>query len=565
MNDVSKKSCIDKPNMKISETVMKKNGIHIDSSVSPAAAATENHEDLEFIRGKKEIAIKYDSKYFTKKVLKEIISENSRAGLNSQLHRFYKKNGGQLVARVIPENVIVEFSSPNIAKPFHAGHLRSTIIGNFVANINEALNNNVTRINYLGDWGTQFGILSVGFKKYGCHNRLKSDAMKHLFEVYVAVNKDVESEEKDSGVSKTRQLALQHLTRMETDDGDLHDEWKLFRDSSIDSYSAVYKRLGIHFDEYHGESMYYKSAHDVLNEAELAGILSTNSKGIKFIDLSESFGGQSVSANLLKSDGSTLYITRDLAAILDRYRKYQFNRIHYVVEQGQNLHFKQMVAILQKLGHQWINNCDNLHIGFGRVQGMSTRQGNVVFLSDILDEAKLRMLKIMSSKQSTKAAESVEETADILGMSAVIVQDLKQRKNRDYDFDWDRMLDNRGDTGVSLQYNHARLYSIEKNCGIEMNLCSALESLTEAEAIRLTLHLAKFDEIVNECYSTLEAHSLVTYLFKLVHLSNAAIHGLSVKGSPKTVAEDRLFLFVCARIILSNGMKLLGLKPLKSM
>lgn len=285
-----------------------------------------------------------------------------------------------------PPTLFSLFSSPNIAKPFHAGHLRSTVIGNFISNLYEAVGHKVIRINYLGDWGTQFGFLAQGYKKYGSEDELKKDPMKHLFMVYVKINRDSAKEMKETDGDKhnkgeIHRRSMELFRNMEngTSEEDLR-LWKQFRDLSIEKYKEVYKRLNIQFTDYEGEYMYSKKSIDLIEELKKRGLYHTDeATGQGCISIDDD-GVTFNKAVIQKSDGCTLYLTRDIAAILDRHARYNFDKIHYVVEEGQGDHFKLMIGALKTLKVPWLPRCrDQFHIKFGRISNISTRKGTAVF------------------------------------------------------------------------------------------------------------------------------------------------------------------------------------------
>ncbi|KAI0223882.1 putative arginine--tRNA ligase, mitochondrial [Lamellibrachia satsuma] len=506
--------------------------------------------------------------FVTKPVLEEIATQQSKYGLQSKLHDYVQRRDGH-VEPTRAHNIVVEYSSPNIAKPFHAGHLRSTILGNYIANLAEALGHHVIRINYLGDWGTQFGLLGVAFKKYGLMDKLKEDAMQHLFDIYVKINTDVRQEEEAGKSSTIHKEGMEFFHRMEQGDKDALNLWKMCRDYSIEEFSKMYERLGVRFDEYHGEAMYHGQSINVVEEFRSRGLLQINSQtGVGYIQLGDPDSKKYIHGNLLKSDGTTLYLTRDYAAALDRKQRYNFDKMYYVVENGQHMHFKQLVYGLRMLGCDWA--CippTEFHVKFGRIEGMSTRRGQVVFLRNILDEAQSRMIESMKAKKTTKLddCEDMERVADTLGVSAIIIQDLKQRRLTNYKFDWEKMLKFTGDTGIFLQYTHARLCSLERNAGVTLDPHCATDTLTEPEARRLVQLMARFDETLQYSHAALEPSHLVQYLFTLCHLVSTANETLYVKGELDEVAKARLLLFHCSRIVLANGLHLLGITPLEKM
>lgn len=274
------------------------------------------------------------------------------------------------------QNIIVEFSSPNIAKPFHVGHLRSTIIGNVISNLYEAFGHKVTRINYLGDWGTQFGLLKIGMDAAALNeDEIKKNPIKHLFEAYVRANQMAEQD------ASVHEKARQVFCNLENGNQADLKEWNSYREYTVTELAGVYDRLGIRFDEYAWESQYSKQ-----NIGDCLALLHENDMLERDDDGKWTVSIGDARVTLLKSDGSTMYLTRDVAAIMDRQQRFGYNRMLYVVENGQNLHFTQLFDIAKRLD---VPNTNGLqHIKFGRINKMSTRKGTVIFLKDILDEAR---------------------------------------------------------------------------------------------------------------------------------------------------------------------------------
>uniref|UniRef100_A0A8C0YSL6 Probable arginine--tRNA ligase, mitochondrial n=1 Tax=Canis lupus familiaris TaxID=9615 RepID=A0A8C0YSL6_CANLF len=442
----------------------------------------------EISTGQGTVNFKINRELLTKTVLQQVIKDGSKYGLKSELF-----------SGLPQKKIVVEFSSPNIAKKFHVGHLRSTIIGNFIANLKEALGHQVTRINYLGDWGMQFGLLGTGFQLFGYEEKLQSSPLQHLFE-----------------------------------------------------------RLGVHFDEYSGESFYREKSQEVLKLLDSKGLLQKTIKGTAIVDLSGN-GDPSSICTLMRSDGTSLYATRDLAAAIDRMDKYNFDTMIYVTDKGQKKHFQQVFQMLQIMGYDWAERCQ--HVPFGVVQGMKTRKGDVTFLEDVLNEIRLRMLQNMASLKTTKVLENPQETAERVGLAALIIQDFKGLLLSDYQFSWDRVFQSRGDTGVFLQYTHARLHSLEETfgCGYLYDFNTAC--LQEPQSVSILQHLLRFDEVLYRSSQDLQPRHIVSYLLTLSHLAGMAHKTLYVKDSPPEVAGARLHLFRAVRSVLANGMKLLGITP----
>uniref|UniRef100_A0A7N8Y0A5 Probable arginine--tRNA ligase, mitochondrial n=1 Tax=Mastacembelus armatus TaxID=205130 RepID=A0A7N8Y0A5_9TELE len=441
--------------------------------------------------------------------------QDEKFGLNSELLNTLKRG-----------TTLVEYSSPNIAKKFHAGHLRSTIIGNFIANLKQTLGNNVIRMNYLGDWGMQFGLLGAGFGQFGSEEKLKQNPLQHLFEVYVRMNKEAEHNE------DMKQAARDFFKQLEQHESQAVSLWQQFRQITVDEYQHIYKRLGVHFDIYSGESFHQDQAQEVVQQLQSQGLLKTSEKGTGVVDLSPAGDMNSV-CTVLRSDGTTLYITRDIAAAIDRKEKYNFDEMIYVTDKSQVNHFNQLFQILLVMGHSWADRCQ--HVPFGLVQGMSTRTGEVVFLEDVLDEARARMLHNMSQAKTTKEMDNPEDTAEKVGISALLVQDFRGPLLSDYRFDWDRMLQAQGDTGVFLQYTHARL------CRSVLKYCYATtfdpSLLLEQTSMTILQHLLRYDEVLYQSAQDLQPKHLVNFLLKLCHLTASAHRELLVKGSPPDVAQ----------------------------
>ncbi|KFO86249.1 hypothetical protein N320_01186, partial [Buceros rhinoceros silvestris] len=485
-----------------------------------------------------------------KTVLQQVLKDGSEYGVKSELF-----------STVPRQKTVIEFSSPNIAKKFHIGHLRSTIVGNFIANLKVALGHEVVRINYLGDWGMQFGLLGVGFEQFGNKEKLKSSPLEHLFEVYVQINKAAEDE-------NTKKLAQDFFRKLEEHDEQALSLWKQFRDFSIEEYTRIYKRLGVHFDEYSGESFYQEKSQEVLKMLEDKGLFQKTIKGTGIVDLSEK-KDLSLFSTVMRSDGTSLYITRqvsplvDLAAAIDRMNKHSCDTMIYVTDKSQSNHFQHLFRILKLMGYDWAERCQ--HVSFGLVQGMKTRRGEVIFLEDVLNEVRSRMLQNMASAKTTKDIEDPVQTAEKVGLAALIIQDFRGLLLSDYQFSWDRALQSRGDTGVFLQYTHARLHSLEQMHGNEQLTDINVACLQEPDAISVLQHLLRYDEVLYRSSQDLQPKHIVSYLLTLSHLAAAAHKTLPVKGSTPELAQARLCLFQAARLVLASGMKLLGITPVTQM
>ncbi|CAO3571099.1 unnamed protein product [Mortierella alpina] len=490
--------------------------------------------------------------------------------------------------------IAIDFSSPNIAKPFHGGHLRGTILGNFASRLLTGYGYQVVGINYLGDWGKQYGLMAVGFDRYGDRTQLKQDPIRHLYEVYVRINRDIAE---NPSLDK---MANQYFKQMEDNDSTVLSLWQEFRSLSIDFYKVIYKRLGIEFDIYSGESESAKFVPQAYELLRRKGLLKEQDDGAWIVDLSEYGLGV---CTLRRADGTTLYLTRDVAACLERAERFRFDQHLYVIGDDQNLHMKRLFKIMElayadeaeaSSRPHWTRALR--HLSFGKVQGMSTRKGNAVFLEDILDTAQSTMLGKMKENESKyeavkdsykqqqqqqrqqdghtsetngQALDGVELVADQLGISAVVIQDFQARSSKGYEFSWKRMTESTGNTGIYLQYAHARLCGIEDKFGTPLNTNANTDLLTEPEAFDLANMVSMYPEITRSTLQTFEPSMIVNYLFGLSHAISSANQVLQVKAAvemgQQDLAEARMLLLWTARVTLGNGMKVLGLEPLERM
>lgn len=345
------------------------------------------------------------------------------------------------------KRIIVEFSSPNIAKPFHAGHLRSTIIGGFISNLYEGAGWDVTRINYLGDWGKQYGMLALGFERYGDEELLTKDPINHLFNIYVKINQEIkaeddkikelkaegkEAEAAELASNSSDEQARQYFKKMTEGDEAALAQWRRFRDLSITRYKETYARLNIHFNSYSGESQVSEASMEAAaKKMEEMGI-STESDGAKIVDFASLIPGKEGKRLerpiIRKKDGTALYLTRDISELLGRHEKYQFDQMIYVVASQQDLHLKQLFKIVELMGYKDIAaKCQ--HINFGMVLGMSTRKGTVKFLDDILRDVADKMHEVMKKNEDKYSqVENPTAVADVLGISSVMIQDMTGKR-----------------------------------------------------------------------------------------------------------------------------------------
>ncbi|KAM3173708.1 hypothetical protein ACTXT7_012027 [Hymenolepis weldensis] len=458
-----------------------------------------------------------------------------------------------------PQRVLVEFSSINIAKPMHMGHFRATVLGNFVKNINLAAGNIVTSVNYLGDWGTQFGLLSLGFENYGDFDLLESEPLKHLHSVYVRACQSMDSNE---GKSVASALA----TQMENGQRpDLLELWCKFRELSLKELQYLYARMNVHFDYYEYESDFVPAAKALVERLIRQRIGRREEDGS--VSARSFEPGKRVT--LLKNDGGTLYLTRDLAAAISRFENIGFDRMHYVVEDGQREHFLNLAHLLSNMDYRWAKPNSSLwplHVRFARVSGASTRRGNGLFLVDVLDaakrEARQRMLQSPNTRISSSDADLFEDVSDQMGVTWLIAEMLRRPRlqpvrlylrfqdnhqlGRTDDNNALSTTDSRDLTGLGLQYCHARLCSLEEKAMANGLLPSnsdvnsidemLLESFNEIPSNRssreveeeICAHLALFPDVLTCAYVKYEADGLMQYCSRLTTLINRAWRFLPV-------------------------------------
>lgn len=414
----------------------------------------------------------------------------------------------------------------------------------------------VIRVNYLGDWGKQFGLLAIGYRQLGSEIELEKDPLGHLYQVYVTINILARH-------NKTiHALARKFVRQMETGHEEALALWRRLRALSLERYQCVYRELGVRFDVIDGEAAQHKRALRVLELLQAQQLLVEDPvHGGKTVSLGASLGN----ALLQKRDNTTIYLTRDIAAAIDRYEKYHFDAMYYVVSDQQKRHFQQLFALLHKMNLPFASSCH--HVGYGLVQGMSTRRGKVVFLTKVLEQAKRTMYQKMQQDKRGHTDEHLQlSVSHTIGLSAVVIQDLASKRMRGYKFNWQRMLHYKGATGANLQYTHARLCSLERrNAEVELGDPSDTKLLTEPEATALIALLSHYPDVLAKALNTLEAYGLCEYLFKLSKTVARALNALWVQGQPIALQKARKCLYSSARHVLAHGLRLLGLTPLETM
>ena len=455
--------------------------------------------------------------------------------------------------------VIVEYSSPNIAKPFHIGHIRSTVIGNSIYKIYDFLGYDTIRINHLGDYGTQFGKMICAYRKWGNKEDVIREPIKSLLSYYTKFHEEAE---KDPSLEDEARAIFVRLENGEPEEVEL---WQWFRDESLREFNRVYDMLGITFDSYNGESFYSDKMPAVVQELKDKGLL-VEDNGAQIVKLDQF---DLPPALITKSDGSTLYITRDIAAAIYRKNTYDFYKNIYVVASQQNLHFQQWKKVIGLMGYDWADDC--VHVPFGLVSmeegTMSTRQGRVIFLEDVLNRAVEQTRKIIMEKNVN--TENVDETAREVGIGAVIFNELSNYRIKDYVFSWDKILNFEGETGPYVQYTHARACSILRNAG-EAVMASAKEGfdasrITSDSAHALIKLIYEMPEVIAEAGEKYEPSIVTRHIVDIAQAFNKFYHDEHILVDDETEKTAKVALVMAARNVIRNGLDLLGMKAPEKM
>ena len=454
------------------------------------------------------------------------------------------------------KTIIIDYSSPNIAKPFHIGHIRTTVIGHALYNLYKYMGYNVIGINHLGDYGTQFGKLIVAYKKWGNEEELKKEPIKTLLKLYIQFH---EEEEKDPTLGDE---ARSWFKKLEDGDEEAKMLWEKFREESLKEFSKVYDMLGIKFDSYAGESFYSDKMPAVLEELKNKNLLKV-SQGTTIVDLEEYGLG---AALVQKNDGSTLYLTRDIAAAKYRKATYNFYKNIYVVASQQMLHFKQLKQVIKLMGNDWSDDC--IHVAFGMVSleegTLSTRKGNVVFLEDVLNNAINKTKTIIEEKNPNLP--NIDELSRQIGIGAVVFQELSNSRIKDYVFSMDKTLSFEGETGPYVQYTHARACSvIRKSNGFDYS-SATFNSLAENEdALNIIRILGTFDETLEKSMTRNEPHHIARYVLDLSQAFNKFYHSNPINTDDIEIKKDRLALTKAVTYGIKSALAIFGIKSPEQM
>ena len=445
------------------------------------------------------------------------------------------------------KTVVLDFSSPNIAKRFHLGHLGTTVIGNAVRNTYNFCGYKTVSINYLGDWGTQNGKQIVAYKKWSSREILERDGIKELERIYVLFGKEAE---KDPSLNDQARAAFKELER---GNEEYLEIWRLFKEISMREYTQTYKRLGIEFDVWGGESLYTDKMPAIVEELRQKELLKLDA-GASIVDLSE---WNMPPALILKSDGTTLYPTRDIAAAQDRYNEYKFDKCLYVTSAGQSLHFAQWFKVTELMGKEWAK--DLVHIPYGTMsfggEKLASRTGNIILLNDVFDEAVAKARAIIEEKNV--AHENKEEISEAVGIGAVLFSALSNSRIKDTNFTWEGTLSFEGNTGPYVQYTYARAASVLRRGNGGNNYSNHTLAPEEAELIR---KLCEFEETVKRAANEFEPSIISRFALNVCTLFNQFYHNCRILGSGGETEQFRLALTEAARNILGNCLDLLGIK-----
>ena len=443
-------------------------------------------------------------------------------------------------------NITIDLSSPNIAKPFSVGHLRSTVIGDALSNIFRKMGYNTIKINHLGDWGKQFGLLMVAYKKWGSKEAVEANPIDELLKLYVRINAEIEN---DPALDEEGRLWFKKL---EDGDPEATELWQWFRDESLVEFNRIYKLLGVEFDSLNGEAFYNDKMDEAVQILEEKGLLK-ESKGASIVELDDV---NLPPAMIKKSDGATLYITRDIATAIYRARTYNFVKNIYAVGQEQSNHFRQLKAVLKKMGFDWSD--DMIHVDFGLVtknrQKLSTRKGNIILLEPTLQEAISRAKAQIEEKNPE--LENKEEVAHAVGVGAVKFYDLKTDRRNGYDFDLEAMVSFEGETGPYVQYAYARIQSILRKANFTPS-ADATYSLNDPESWEIIKLLQDFSRVVKRAAENYDPSLIAKYAINLAQAFNKYYaHTRILDESPER--DSRLALSYSTAVVLKEALRLLG-------
>jgi arginyl-tRNA synthetase len=453
----------------------------------------------------------------------------------------------------IGKTVCIDYSAPNIAKPLHIGHLRSTVIGHSIKHLHEYRGYTCVGINHLGDWGTQFGKLIVAYKKWSSREQVEAGRTEELVRIYIQFHHEAEKDESLNNEARS------WFSKLEKKDAEATELWQWFKSISLTDTAKIYDMLDVVFDSYAGESFYNDKMQPVVDELQAKGLLK-ESDGAMIVDL-DGFGMPP--CLILKTDGSTLYATRDLAAVFYRKKAYDFDKCIYVTAAAQDLHFRQWFKVVELMGYNWAK--DLKHVGFGMVsmggEKIATREGNIIYLEDLFNEATKRVIEIMNEKNPDMADK--ERIASDIGVGAIIFEDLSSNRIKDIDFSWKEALNFDGSTGPYVQYTYARACSVLRKAELSEKDYSMAgidaSDLTTDEEFSLLKVLSLFNEKIDQALKDLEPSVIARYLIDICMAFNKFYNSntiLNAEGNRKF----RLMLTAATKYVIGNGLYIIGLK-----
>ena len=455
------------------------------------------------------------------------------------------------------KTVLVEYSSPNIAKPFHIGHLFSTAVGNSLARIYKFLGYDVESLNHLGDWGTQFGKLISAYKRWGDAKLIEKDPINELLKIYVKFHEEAE---KDPSLEDE---AREYFKKLEDGDAETTELWKYFKDQSLVEFKRVYDMLGVSFDSYNGEAFYSDKMDEVVEMLRAADIL-TESEGAQVVDLSDMNMPPCI---ILKSDGATIYATRDIAAALYRHRTYNFDKNIYVVGLPQSLHFRQIFETMKRAGWEWSKDCH--HVGFGLVKlpgkSMSTRHGDVVFLEDVLNESIEKTRSIIENNGAN--VDDIDDVSKKIGIGAILYTFLKNSREKDIVFSWDTMLDFDGESAPYCMYGYARGKSILRRAeGIDYSTADLTKAVSD-DAYTLVKLINSFGDAVKDAADKNEPFYVNRYVTGLVKAFNKFYNTNPIMRDDvdEETKKARLAIVDATCTVIKSALYLLGIEVVESM
>ena len=477
-----------------------------------------------------------------KRAVEEVLAQGEKFGLDDS-----KSQG----------NIVIDYSSPNIAKPFHVGHLRSTVIGNSLYRIYEALGYNCVGVNHLGDWGTQFGKLIVAYQKYSSKEAIEEKGISELLRIYVLFHDEAKEQ------PELEQQARDYFTKMEQGDEEALKLWTWFKEISMKEFERVYAMLGVSFDSYNGEAFYNDKMAAVIAELENKGLIEI-SEGAKIVRLDEE---NMAPCLITKKDGSSLYATRDITAAEYRKKTYDFKKCIYVTALQQNLHFAQWFKVIEKMDYDWAK--DLVHVPFGMVSmengALSTRKGNVLLLEDILKEAIDKTRTVIEEKNAN--LENKEEVAKQVGIGAVIFDDMANNIIKDIQFSWEKVLNFDGETGPYVQYTHARACSVLRKATYQQEMLDNVDYtlLTDEASINVAKEIAEFKAVIEEAAVKYEPSYIARYAVDLAQAFNKFYYDNQILVEDEKVKVARLAVVVAVKHTLKNALYLLGIEAPEQM